>query len=412
MFTVFGPSGCVAAGWAHAPCAPAEGVRAAGEPQVPKTMMAIKDARRSRAQLECSTCHALRGRWVWRLARHLCGGRVKRNISDSRRFRPFLWRALSAPRAGNTTSMLSLVLASICSASPPPTPPQLDVAGFATCLSLGGGSTPHTVPELSAIKQKYDLEVTDGLLMYVAFYAGQRWPVFNATWQEPAYEKWSVPFWSYESVVASWLKDQAGPIVPGPAFGVALAACEAHYQNGTAPLCAALALHNVLRALGRNYTYVDKHGINYLPPWYKADPSGWQLVAARMEEQMISLQRDGQGCGPKQEAPSECWGEWYHTIGVLVFGIHEAALLGEGLGDLVARIAAGLNAVYQIITGGHEDPDKARIDMDAASVAAAYAAGNVTLGFDAARCARQDGYVLARGRQAGRGPSMGPRTED
>jgi len=166
---------------------------------------------------------------------------------------------------------------------------------------------------------------------------------------------------------------------------------------------------------------VDKHGIDYLPSWYTADRAGWEATARRLKATaMISLQRDGSGCGAGTAAaehrpagggdlsggpPGRCWGEWYHTFGVLAFGIHEAAVLGETVGDLASYVAAALNAVYAKITGGSgEDPVKARIDLDAAAVGAAYVARGRRHGRGAAayapvefaaggRCETRAGYV-------------------
>ena len=73
-------------------------------------------------------------------------------------------------------------------------------------------------------------------------------------------------------------------------------------------------------------------------------------------------------------------------------------MLGAPVGDLATRVAAGMNAVYKILTGSAEDPRKARIDMEAASVVADYVTGNasmVELQLDASRCAGREGYVLS-----------------
>jgi hypothetical protein len=163
-------------------------------------------------------------------------------------------------------------------------------------------------------------------------------------------------------------------------------------------MCAAIVMHNVLRALGRNWTYVDRNGVDYLPGWYKANRTAWEATAARMKDsQMISLQRDGGGgCDGGVGNNDNCWGERYHSIGVIAYGIHEAALLGANLGNLVSKVVAELNQIYTTIIGGHEDPTKARIDKDAAAVAASLVARQVVPAlFDSSACSRRSGYVAA-----------------
>ena len=121
-----------------------------------------------------------------------------------------------------------------------------------------------------------------------------------------------------EADLAGWLNatTAAGrPITPGGAFGAALASClgGSANNNGTAAFCAAITLHNTLRALGRSATYVDKHGVDYLPAWYKQDRDGWRSAAARMKvTAMIDLQvNGGGGCRNSTQATDDCWGEWY-----------------------------------------------------------------------------------------------------
>ena len=244
--------------------------------------------------------------------------------------------------------------------------PQLNETTFAECLALA--SPPGFIPlNLLSTRTAYNLSLADGLLLYLALYAGNRRPELNAT-QQLAFDRWSPPFWKHESSLARRLNDSAGVVTPGFVFGVAVSSCQKEYNLGQAALCAALTTHNVLRALGRSWTFVDRHGTNYLPPWYRADPDAWQATAARLKtSQLISLQRDGGGCGSSSNNDL-CWGEWYHTFGVIAFGIHEAALLGERAGDLASLAVAALNTIYTVVIGGREDPHKSRIDNDAAAV--------------------------------------------
>ena len=275
-------------------------------------------------------------------------------------------------------------------------PPQLNATAFAACLVLGGGVSPHPTPDLAAIKSSYSLSATDGLLVYMAVYPGQREPFLNASVQQPAWQKFAPPYWSHEAKLAHWMNTTAS-ITPGAAFGVALESCELEHSNVTAQFCAAMTLHNTLRALGRSSGYVDKHGVDYLPDWYKADLAGWAAAAARMKANaMINLQKDGGGgCRNTSQAGDDCWGEWYHVAGVIAFGIHEAAVLGTSAGHLASWVFSALNAIWAKYVIGHpEDPTKAQIDRDAANMVAAYVdERGAPAGFDAASCAGAHGYV-------------------
>lgn len=277
------------------------------------------------------------------------------------------------------------------------TSPQLNASAFASCLSLRG-VTHRALPNLPAIRTHYQLSVADGLLLYLALYAGDRRAGLNAT-QQRAFERWSTPYEPYEAALADHLRRATlstddRQITPDTLFGVADSACGHGGDNTTSSLCGAIVAHNVLRALGRSYNYTDSHGVDYLPAWYKADRHVWGQVTARMEQKMISLQVDGGGCGNESNASVlQCWGEWYHVMGVFAFGIHEAALLGRRVGELASWTAAALNAIYVAVLGGHEDPRKARIDRDAAVVAAAFVDDGVLPGFVSKLCATRKGYV-------------------
>ena len=287
----------------------------------------------------------------------------------------------------------------MASASPlalaPDLPAQLNDTAYASCLTYRGGVTVHALPDLPQTKTRYRLTATDGLLLYLALYAGDRKALLNHT-QQAAFERWSPPYWPLEAKLATKLRDaDAALITPGFVFGEADALCAASGQygsNATSPLCGALVAHNVLRALGRNTSYVDSHGVDYLPDWYKADKPGWEAVADKLEPRLMSMQIDGGGCEGRDHV---CWGEWYHSFGILAFGLHEAAVLGVRAGSLVSAIAAALNALYARLTGkGHkEDPHEARIDRDVAAVAARFVDAGVLPGFDPALCATRAGYV-------------------
>ena len=76
-------------------------------------------------------------------------------------------------------------------------PVQLNTTAFATCLVLGGGVRAHPTPDLPAIKASFALTDDDGILAYLAVYAGQRVVAINATIQQPAWEKFARPFWPH-----------------------------------------------------------------------------------------------------------------------------------------------------------------------------------------------------------------------
>ena len=79
--------------------------------------------------------------------------------------------------------------------------------------------------------------------------------------------------------------------------------------------------------------------------------------------------------------------------GVIAFGIHEAAMLGNVAG-LADWVFAGLNSVWAKAIGHPEDPTKARIDRDAAKVVAKYVNDNhVPAGVSASVCKGRAGYV-------------------
>ena len=157
-----------------------------------------------------------------------------------------------------------------------------------------------------------------------------------------------------------------------------------------------MTLHNTLRALGRPGTYTDSHGVDYLPSWFKADRAGWAEAAARMKEtSLINLQQDGGGgCRNTSQSQDDCWGEWYHVAGVIAFSMHEAAVLGNSVSPLADWVFAALNAAWSKAIGHPEDPTKARIDRDAAVMAAMYVTEQgVPGGFDPQACADRSGYV-------------------
>ena len=272
------------------------------------------------------------------------------------------------------------------------TPTQLNVSGFAGCLARhGDGTAMPSWPDLPAVKRAYGLHHADGFTLYLALYSNRRsthkW--LNAT-EEWAFQRWAVRFWTMGGEVASWLRESVlDPLTPGGLFGAALRSCMRHnHTRSVAPFCAALVCHNVLRTIGRPQTYVGRSGADYLPPWYESDAHGWLLRAPRLAQRMISLRRDDGG---------ERWGDWYHTFGVLAFGLHEAALEGARLAELLTLLVASANELLNpLLVGDCEDPVKAQVDVDAARLAGdfAHATSGHGGGDWASACATKAGYAL------------------
>ena len=270
-----------------------------------------------------------------------------------------------------TAGAIALMLTSSCVTAAPsrhhPVPPQLNTSAFACCLALGGGSDAVFV-NLTEAKNAYAFSLADGFLLYLSLYADLRLPLLNAT-QARAFAAWDTRFNDEGGAVAVWIEaatSGAEPITPGALFGAARDVCSLSYPPSTAGFCAAITLHNVLRTLGRTSTYIGKDGTNYLPHWYRDDPSRWAQATPRVQARLISLRADGGG---------DRWGEWYHTAGVVAYAMHEAALLSLAGGELVTRVVVALNQIFNpCLAGGPEDPIKARIDRDAAQVGALFAA--------------------------------------
>ena len=279
-------------------------------------------------------------------------------------------------------------------------PPQLNQGNFALCLSASNTSSrPTVLPDLELMRSEHDVKVDDGLLIYLALYAGQRLPAINETWQQPAYERWSSAFESEESMVVDYLVStlsSSSSLSPRKLFRGAVKACkdasnrrlgeQSTTAGGFGPqgdlLCASVVSHNVLRALGRRSTYYDYsgNGVDYAPAWLAQGAGSFdeqyllEDFAPRMQAAMLPLRNDGGGDG---------WGEWYHSFGLIAWGVHSAALfstllpsrstavaVGVALDEMVARVDT---LVAVIVTPDHspEDPVKARVDDDTAGVLAA-----------------------------------------
>jgi hypothetical protein len=152
--------------------------------------------------------------------------------------------------------------------------------------------------------------------------------------------RWSVNQGPQEELTANnlALSLQNGNVANSPRliFQTAIAACREVAENTHSydwpgqgdVLCAALTCHNVLRALGRRNEYIDQTtGVDYAPDWLKNNESYWEGVfAPMMQQSMLPLRNDGGGDG---------WGEWYHTFGLLTYGMHQSALFGVEVRELL-----------------------------------------------------------------------------
>eukprot|EP00466_Bigelowiella_natans_P002550 jgi/Bigna1/84092/fgenesh1_pg.122_\ len=244
---------------------------------------------------------------------------------------------------------------------------QLNTTAFAACLSPAGY---RDTADLTAIRAINDLTNTDGVLVYLSVYAGEREPMLNKTVQQPAYERFSVAYEAKGEALARTIAEtligeqERRYVSPGFLFRTAASICNDTADASGDVFCAALMCHNVLRALGRRSTYTDKHGVDYAPAWLRAKESYWmKSVAPALNAAMLPLRNDGGG---------DKWGEWYHVFGLLAYGIHEAATLSSKhvAVDIDKAIAALDTLINKFITPGHqpEDPVKAQVDRDTAEV--------------------------------------------
>eukprot|EP00948_MAST-09A_sp_MAST-9A-sp1_P001145 g1145.t1 len=240
---------------------------------------------------------------------------------------------------------------------------KLNTTSFAACLAAQSSGN---LPSLTETKQYWNLSYTDDLLVYLSLYAGKRFPLLNETIQQPAFVRWALRFSSQGEKLADWLNSTAYQkpdlITPSDLFAKAYEICGSN--SNTSQFCAFIVSHNVLRTIGRNTTFIDKKGTNYLPSWWKNSPYRWESSKIKIQSMMISLRRDGGG---------DKFGAWYHNAGLLAYGLHESALLGKKSGSTITRAVAKLNKLLNpIFAGGKEDPVKAQIDTDSAYVIGNY----------------------------------------
>ncbi|KNC48423.1 uncharacterized protein AMSG_04871 [Thecamonas trahens ATCC 50062] len=278
------------------------------------------------------------------------------------------------------------------SVNAPPAPPQLNTTSFARCLV---GSQAKF--DLAAEVKDHDLEAWDLLLVWLSVYAGERFPGVNATFQQPAYERWSVPFWAEEkafamAMVAAANKAASQTMTPGETYAMALEACSPGTTSPKDAFCAALISHNVFRLLGRYMKNVDKDGVDFSPDWFVANKTVWiSTYIPAIHDALIVLRRD---------KVTEKWGTWYHLHGLVAYGLQEMAVLGVEAGTKWEDIVVALDTLLNpILAGGPEDPVKAREDRESVEIAAQLVAlvsdPTPLPPYSPAACASKIGYVLA-----------------
>ncbi len=243
-----------------------------------------------------------------------------------------------------------LLACQTASAAVKPAAPQLNAGGFAQCLAQANPEF-----DLDGLQSRYRFHDADLLLPYLAVYSAVRLPGLVGLAQRLAQRRWSTAWNSRENALALTLL-QDGVQTPETLFKDAARIC-----GGGDIFCAALISHNVLRTLGRHAQAVTaKH--DYNPTWFKSDQSFWLAQIPLIQKALISLRHDGGG---------DRWGEWYHFFGILAFATHEMAHTGNmGTTPFVVRMNAILNPL--LTRGGVESAEKARLDIDAASVAWLY----------------------------------------
>lgn len=277
-------------------------------------------------------------------------------------------------------------------AATPSVPPQLNTTSFARCLQ---GSHPRF--SLPGEVGGDNLTDTDGLLVWLAVYAGERLPFVNSTLQQPAFERWGRRYWPAMQAMADALYNEsaAAPpssVTPGRTFALALEACAS--AGGAGPsdaFCASLVSHNVFRLLGRWKENVDKNGVDYSPDWFVRDRDEW--VATRIpavHAALVTIRRDN---------VTERWGSWYHTHGLLAYGLQCAGTMGVRGGAGWERLVVALDTLLNpILAGGKEDPVKAEIDKETVALAVDLVklmAAPSLPPYSPDACASKGGYVIA-----------------
>lgn len=259
--------------------------------------------------------------------------------------------------------------------------PQLNVEGFASCLA---SQEPNYSPKATKSKYHVNAEAMGTLLPYLAFYPGQRYPVFNELNQKKGFELWENRFVAQSERLAFALAGRSmKKLVPAELFQMALDAC-----GDRDVFCAAVTSHNVLRTLGRHAKAIHKDKktgkiTDYNPDWFKNNKAFWLKQIPVIRKTMIPL---------RTVETSDYFGEWYHFFGIYTYVLALDAANGNTLG---AKQIVSLNKLATKVVNGHEeDPAKVQVDQDSVEVSKKYLKKTAAFEFD---CSDVSAYVYSSG---------------
>lgn len=287
-------------------------------------------------------------------------------------------------------TLVSLIIAQTLGDDPDPMPPQLITDAYAACLAGADTGGPLVKPDKKAIRDKHGLTEFDMAIIHLAFYTGQRYGgMLEDKFQEPAYQRWSVPFWPQEAIVADAIDEaeqEGKAITPALVFRAGYDACGDAW-------CALLVGHNTLRTLGRWETGVTEDGRDLNPTWFNERKDYWTERQSALQAALVPLRVDGGG---------DRWGEMYHGFGMMVWTLHESCIkpprpraVVKSEGDLVAE----LQKVVAPVT-----PEKLSCDHDHVSVIDLWTHGEFPEKLSTGACDARETYVLPE--EAGLGHEM------
>ena len=237
---------------------------------------------------------------------------------------------------------------------------QLNIEGFASCLAQE-----EPVFSVPVTKKKYKINRTslNTLLPYLAFYPGQRYPLFNAVNQKRGFALWETRFAEQGAKLASALAEQPAhsSLVPSKLFEMALTAC-----GDRDVFCAAIASHNVLRTLGRHQKAIYKDKVtgevtDFNPEWFKNNRDFWLKKIPVLKRSMIAL---------RKVPNTDQFGEWYHFFGIYTYVL--ASDTAKGNTNNANAIVSLNKLATKLINGHDEDPIKAQVDQDSVGVSKLY----------------------------------------
>jgi hypothetical protein len=207
-----------------------------------------------------------------------------------------------------------------------PMPPQLDTANYVACMRNGKAPI-----NMDAYAKKADVGVVSyaKLQTFLTGYPDVR--PFGTGWiVDAAHARWAKPYVRMETAVVRQLRTWSltrpkNSVTPSMLFNLAMNQCTQLGGGQQHPLCAAITLHNVMRALGRWARYGKNAAAmkKALPPWYwteltRGGPASHlagseqrKIARNKMRDVLIPLQR----CLPNDaqcvKDANEKWGQWY-----------------------------------------------------------------------------------------------------